>query len=65
MNRDELAKLGRNDIKDREFVDALIKASLIDPRLLLERFDAIKDERLEDARRVAVRAFLRSCGAGD
>ena len=54
------AKLGRNDIKDREFVDALIGASLIDPAVLLERFDAIGDERLAEARRAVVRAFLRA-----
>ncbi|WP_327205430.1 MULTISPECIES: DUF6036 family nucleotidyltransferase [unclassified Rathayibacter] len=54
------AKLGRNDIKDKEFVHALITAGLIDPTLLGTRFEAIADQRLEGARRVAVRSFLRS-----
>lgn len=58
------AKLGRNDTKDREFVDALITAGLIDPALLRRRFEAIADPRLEDARRVAVHAFLRSYDDG-
>lgn len=39
------AKLARNDDKDREFVSALAKARLVDPKVVLKRLSAIEDVR--------------------
>ena len=52
------SKLARNEMKDREFVSALIEAGLVDARLLRARFDRIIDVRLEPARARVARQFI-------
>lgn len=52
------AKLGRSEQKDREFVAALVKAKLVDPREISERILLINDTRLNTAVRELALGFL-------
>lgn len=52
------SKLARNEGKDREFVEALVGAELVEPRLIRNRLDEIDDERVDPARKRVARQFV-------
>ncbi|MBN9607420.1 MAG: hypothetical protein J0G30_12500 [Actinomycetales bacterium] len=52
------SKLARNEVKDREFVEALVDAGLVDARRIRNRLDEITDERLDPARKRVARQFV-------
>jgi len=52
------SKLARNDVKDREFVSALVDDGIISPRALRARFDEIDDPRLDPEHARVARQFI-------
>ncbi|HEX4445036.1 MAG TPA: DUF6036 family nucleotidyltransferase [Galbitalea sp.] len=52
------SKMARGEPKDREFVQALSEAGLVNPHLLRNRLDEISDPRLEPDRKRASRKFV-------
>ena len=54
------AKLARNAEKGREFVEALVAAGLVEPRVIAERLRAISDERFSEGARSVALALVSS-----
>jgi hypothetical protein len=52
------SKMARGEPKDREFVQALSGAGLVNPQLLRNRLDEISDPRLEPDRKRVARQFV-------
>lgn len=51
------AKLGRNDEKDRDFVTALVRAHLVDARVIAQRIESIDDARFTKEAKAAAASF--------